>query len=154
MLPTKQLENWDPFREMESLSKRMNRLFDITGWNDEAGKELIERGDWCPSCDISETEKEYRIHAELPNVKKEDVHVTVENGILTIKGERREEKEEKDTKFHRRELSYGGFMRRFSLPEDCDEGKVDASFKNGMLNVAIAKAKAKTGKIKEIAING
>jgi HSP20 family protein len=148
------METWDPFREMESLSKRMNHLFELTGWDDEAGKEFLAKTDWCPSCNISETDKEFRIKAELPDVKKEDVHVTVDKGILTIQGERSEEKEEKEEKYHRRELSFGSFLRRFALPENCDENRVEANFKNGMLNVCIAKTKTKAAKTKEISING
>jgi len=154
MLPTRKMETWDPFREMESLSKRMNNLFELTGWDGETGKELLAKTDWCPSCNISETDKDFRIKAELPDVKKEDVHVTVDKGMLTIQGERREEKEEKEEKYHRRELSFGSFTRRFSLPENCDDHKVVARFKDGMLDVTIAKTKTRNDKVKEIAING
>ena len=104
-------ESWNPFREMEELSTRMNRLFSLSPWTGNGERELLATTDWAPSCDISETEKEYRVNAELPGVKKGDVHVTLENGVLTIQGERREEKEERGEKMHRRELSYGKFMR-------------------------------------------
>ena len=145
-------ESWDPFREMEELSTRMNRLFGMTRWG-EGGRELLATTDWAPSCDIRESDKEYCIHVELPNVKKPDVHVTLEGGVLTIQGERREEKEEKGIRYHRREMSYGKFMRRFTMPEDADEAKVDAVFKDGMLNVSIGKTKAKVAKSKEIAVH-
>lgn len=147
-------EAWDPFREMELLSDRMNRLFGAGNGNGE--HEALATTDWAPSCDISETDKEYRVHAELPNVKREDVRVTVDGGVLTIEGERREEmenKEEKDVKFHRRELFYGNFMRRFALPDDADESRVHATFKDGMLNVVIAKAKAKQDKAQVISVH-
>lgn len=146
-------EAWDPFREMEELSSRFNRLFGLNRWTGDGERELLATTDWSPSCDIVETEKEYRVRAELPNVKKENVHVTLEDGILTLQGERREEKEEKDIRFHRRELSYGNFVRRFTMPDDADESKVDASFKDGMLNVVITKTKARMPKAKEIAIH-
>jgi HSP20 family protein len=86
-------------------------------------------------------------------VNRDDVHVTLESGVLTIQGARHEEKEEKGIRYHRRELSYGNFLRRFTMPDDADESKVDASFKDGMLNVVVAKSKAKAGKIKEIAVH-
>jgi len=107
---------------------------------------------WAPSCNISETDSEYRVKAELPAVKKEDVRVTLENGILTIQGDRKEEKEEKGAKFHRRELVEGHFMRQFTMPDDADETKVDAKFKDGVLDIAIAKTKGKSAKSKEIAV--
>ena len=151
-------ESWNPFREMEDLSSRMNRLFNIapvglTPWGGNGERELLATTDWAPSCDIRESDKEYRVHAELPGIKREDVHVTLESGVLTIQGERREEKEDKGEKFHRRELSYGKFMRQFTMPEDGDESKVDATFKDGILNIVIAKSKTKTSKAKEIAVH-
>lgn len=146
-------KSWDPFRELEDLSDRMNRFFGLTRWPSVEEREALATTDWFPSCDISETDKEYRISAELPNVKKEDVHVTLDSGVLTIQGERREEKEEKGVKFHRRELSHGSFMRRFTMPDDADESSIDASFKDGMLNIVIAKSKAKQSKVKEISLH-
>lgn len=93
------------------------------------------------------------MHAELPKVNKGDARVTLENGILTIQGERREEKEEKGVKFQRREFSFGNFIRRFTMPDDADGSKVDATFKDGMLNIVIAKWKVKPSSVKEIAIH-
>lgn len=145
---------WDPFRELDELSSRFNRLFSLTPWQRGDGeKEALAITDWQPSCDISETDKEYRIRAELPNVKKDDVHVTLEAGVLTIQGERKEEKEEKGERYHRREMSYGTFMRRFTMPDDADEGKVDAKFKDGLLEVIISKSKEKIGKTREIEVH-
>lgn len=142
---------WRPFREME---ERMAGLLGRPWWSSQgAERETLATTDWAPSCDISETEDEYRISAELPNIEKDDVHVMLENGILTISGERREEKEEKDVKYHRRELSYGSFMRQFTMPEDADETKVDASFKDGLLKVTITKSKEKEKAAKEIAVH-
>lgn len=146
-------ETWNPFREMEDLSNRMSRLF---GWNragDLGQRETLATTDWAPACDISETEKEYRIHVELPHVKKDDVHVTLEEGTLTIQGERREQKEEKGVKFHRREMFFGKFMRQFSMPDDADESKVDASFDDGILVITIKKSSPKASKAKEISVH-
>lgn len=151
---TRRPDFWSPFREMEDLSQRMERAFGLTRRADNGEREALATTDWSPSCDISETDKEYCIHAELPNVKKDNVRVTVEDGVLTIQGERREEKEEKGAKFHRRELSYGNFVRRFTMPDDSDESKVEAAFKDGMLNVTIAKSKAKVAKSKQVEVRG
>lgn len=144
---------WDPFREFEHLSSRFNRLFGLARAGGDGERETLALTDWAPACNISETETEYRVQAELPSLKKEDVHVTLQDGVLTIRGERREEKEEKSVKFHRRELSYGSFVRRFSMPEDADQAKVDATFKDGMLSVVVGKTKAKPSTAKEIAIH-
>ena len=96
--------------------------------------------DWSPTVDISETDGEYLIKAELPEVKKDDVKVTLEDGILTIQGERRREKDEKTTKYHRVERSYGSFVRSFSLPDQVDENGVKAEYRDGMLNLRIPKS--------------
>ena len=104
--------------------------------------------DWTPTVDISETEAEYAIKAELPEVKKEDVKVTVEDGVLTIQGERKQEKEEKGKKYHRIERSYGRFVRSFTLPDTVDEGKVRAEYADGVLNLHLPKSeKAKPKQI-------
>ena len=104
--------------------------------------------EWAPLVDISEDDKEYVIKAELPEVKREDVKVTAEEGTLTISGERRFEKEEKGRKYHRVERSYGSFVRNFSLPDDASPAKVTAVFKDGVLTVHLAKTeKAKPQQI-------
>jgi len=104
------------------------------------GKENLTVADWMPTVDISETEGEYLIKAELPEVRKEDVKVTVENGVLTLQGERRQEKDEKGKRFHRVERSYGSFVRSFSLPESVDDGAVKAEYKDGVLNLHLPKS--------------
>ena len=95
--------------------------------------------EWAPLVDISEDDKEYLIKAELPEVKKENVKVTAEEGTLTITGERKFEKEEKNKKYHRVERAYGSFVRNFSLPDDANPGKVSAEFKDGVLKVHLTK---------------
>jgi HSP20 family protein len=133
------LVRWDPFRELEEMSERLNRVFTRPAMRTN-GKEQLTVADWVPTVDISESEGEYVIKAELPEVKKEDVKVTVENGVLTIQGERRQEKEEKGTKFHRVERSYGSFLRSFTLPESVDEAGVKAEYKDGVLNLRLPKS--------------
>jgi HSP20 family protein len=115
------------------------------------GKEALTVAQWSPLVDITEDAKEYLIKAELPDMKKEDVRLTVENGVLAISGERKFEKEEKGRKYHRIERAYGSFVRSFSLPEDADGSKVTADFKDGMLQVHLpksVKAKPKAIEIK------
>ena len=135
------LVRWDPFRELEEVSDRLNRMFARPAARTNGnGKETMIVADWTPSVDISETEGEYQIKAEIPDVKKEDVKVTLEDGVLTIQGERKHEKEEKGKKFHRIERSYGSFVRTFSLPDVIEEEKVKAEFKDGVLNLHLPKS--------------
>jgi HSP20 family protein len=101
---------------------------------------------WSPSVDISETGQEYLIRASLPAVKKEDVNVTVEDGMLTVSGERRQQQEQKDEKFHKIESFYGSFSRSFSLPEGTDAAAIRAESKDGVLTIHVPKAKAEARK--------
>lgn len=140
------LVKWDPFRELEDISSRLNRIFGRTTTRPEPDREMLATADWTPSVDISETDTAYLVKGEIPGVKKEDVRVTIQDSMLTIQGERKQEKEEKGKKFHRIERSYGSFVRSFRVPDDVDENKVKAEFKDGMINVTLpksAKAKAK-----------
>jgi len=139
------LVKWDPFRELEDVSNRLNHVFGRSLARSDTGQEMLAMADWTPSADISETNKAYLIKAEIPGINKEDVKVTLQDGMLTIQGERKMEKEEKDKKFHRIERSYGSFMRSFRVPDDADASAVKADFKDGILNVTLNKsAKAKT----------
>jgi HSP20 family protein len=131
------LTRWEPFREMEDLQNRLSTLFGRTPVRRGNGKESITLTEWTPLADITEDDREYVIKAELPELKKEDVKVTVENGVLTISGERKFEKEEK--KYHRVERGYGSFVRTFALPEDADAEKIKAAFNQGMLEVCLPK---------------
>lgn len=120
-------------REMESLFGRQALL---PGPEEEESMAAVQ---WAPPVDVSEDEKEFLIKAELPEMKKEDVKVFVENGSLVISGERRAEKEEKGKKFHRVERSYGSFLRRFALPDGINPEKVSAECKDGLLLVHLPK---------------
>jgi HSP20 family protein len=130
------LVKWDPWREIEDMFDRYTRA---VGWPKGGGQEVATTGAWSPRVDISETDKAFVIKAEIPEVKKEDVKVTIDNGVLSISGERKQEKEEKGKQFHRIERYYGSFHRSFTLPENVSEAKVKATFKDGMLNLEIPK---------------
>lgn len=146
------LVKWDPFRELEEVSNHLNRIFGRTPARAETGHEMLAMADWTPSVDISETDTAYLIKAEIPGVKKEDIKVTIQDGMVTIQGERKMEKEEKDKKFHRIERSYGSFMRSFSVPEDVEEGDVKAEFKDGMINVTLPKSGKPKAKSIEVSV--
>ena len=131
---------WEPMREIEDMFDRYTRAMGSMGWPLQRGQELVKTADWTPRVDISETDKEFAIKAEIPDVQKEDVKVSVDNGVVTIQGERKQEKEEKGKKFHRVERYYGSFVRSFTLPDNIDEANIKASFKDGMLNLQIPKS--------------
>jgi len=146
------LVRWDPFRELEEMSDRLNRMISRPAVPAKNGKEALTVADWTPTVDISETEGEYQIKAEIPEVKKEDVKVTLEDGVLTIQGERKQEKEEKEKKYHRVERSYGSFVRSFTLPDLVDEEKVKAEFKDGILNLHLPKSEKAKPKAIEVKV--
>jgi HSP20 family protein len=133
------LVRWDPFRELEGMQSRLNRLFGDPPLS-RAGGDGMSFSGWSPAVDVQETDNEYVIKADLPDVKKEDVKVELLDGALTIEGERQQEKEEKGKKFHKIEREYGKFLRRFALPTEVDPSKVQAEFKNGVLNVHLPKS--------------
>jgi HSP20 family protein len=145
------LMRWVPFRELEEVSDRLNRMFPRPATRTN-GKETMIVADWTPTVDISETDGEYQIKAEIPDVKKEDVKVTLEDGVLTIQGERKQEKEEKGKKYHRVERSYGSFVRSFSLPDVIDEEKVKAEFKDGVLSLHLPKSEKAKPKAIEVKV--
>ena len=147
------LVRWNPSRELEDMSDRLNRMFNRQALPQMNAKETMVVADWVPSVDVSETDGEYQIKAEIPDVKKEDVKVTLEDGVLTIQGERKQEKEEKGKKYHRVECSYGSFVRSFTLPDLVDEEKVKAEFKDGVLNLKLPKSEKAKPKAIEVKVS-
>jgi HSP20 family protein len=141
---------WNPVRELESLQSRLSNILDIPQVFGNGRKESLTIAEWSPSVDIIENESEYVIKAELPEINKKDVKVTVQNGLLTLSGERKFEKEEKGKKYHRIERSYGSFIRSFDLPDDADSEHVDAKFTEGMLTIHVNKSKAAAAKEIEV----
>ena len=145
--------NRDPFASFRS---EFDRLFeDFFGDASPATREGVPAGQaLAPRLDIAESEKAFTISAELPGVDEKDLDVTVADGLLTIRGEKRSEAEEKDEakNFHRVERSYGLYERRLTLPQDADQSKIDADFRNGVLTVTIPKSKAASEAVRKIAI--
>ena len=130
------MTRFDPFRDLAVLQDRMNRLF-----NDSYGQRqedhMLNRGTWTPAVDIYETDGALVVKAELPDLRREDVDVSVENNTLSIRGERKLDSEIKQESFHRIERAYGSFVRTFSLPNTVDTGKIAAEYKNGVLTVKL-----------------
>jgi HSP20 family protein len=131
---------WDPLRELEEMRNRFFPVLDrrLPMLRSEP-KEWFTPTEWMPPVDIEEDDREYLLKVELPGMKKEDVNLKVEGGTLSISGERKAEKEEKDKKHHRIERSYGAFVRSFALPEAVLTKKVSAEFKDGVLLVHLPK---------------
>ena len=146
------LVHWDPFSEMNrAFNRLLPQMFGSSprlAWSGDGGPKF----EWSPSADISETDKEYLVRAELPAVKKEDVKVTVDRGMITIEGERKQEKEDKNEKFHRVERFYGSFSRSFSLPESVDTKSIRCESKDGVLTVHIPKMETEKRKAIEIKV--
>ena len=146
------LTRWNPLRELEEFQNRILGAFNPDSSRRSNGQESLTLAEWMPVVDIAEDENEYLITAELPEVKKEDVKVTVENGVLTITGERKFEKQE-NKKYHRIERCYGSFARIFALPDNGDSAKVIAEFKDGVLKVRVDKSEAARPKHIEVKVS-
>lgn len=147
------LTRWNPFKEMDELNRRLTSFFALSPTRPGDGKESMILAEWAPLVDITEDEKEYLIKAELPEVRKEDVKVTVENRVLSVTGERRLEKEEKDKKYHRIERAYGSFTRSFTVPDDADDSKVSAEFRDGVLTLRLPKNEKARPKSVEVKVS-
>jgi HSP20 family protein len=145
------LIRWDPFAEVNTLFDRLAGG-QLGRWPYLALPGNGKKPQWAPSADISETDKEYLIRAELPAVKKEDVQVTLDDGVITIKGERKQSREDKNEKFHRVESFYGSFERSFSLPDNVHADAIRCESKDGVLSVHIPKSEASKQKPKQIAV--
>jgi HSP20 family protein len=146
------LITWNQLREMEE-QNRLNRF--VAGFPNRVGSGEIHSlkvADWSPEIDISQDDHEYLLKADLPEMKKDDVRVTVEDGILCVSGERKGEKEDQKRKFHRIERSLGNFRRSFTLPEDADSKKVTAEFRDGVLKVHLPTAPIPKSKAIEVKV--
>lgn len=144
-----ELTPWRPF-EFDRIRREMDRLWDSFLEGRPVRRTEDER-EWLPSVDVSETKNDLVIRAELPGLDSKDIDISMNNGFLTIKGEKKNEKEEKDENYHLIERSYGSFIRSIRLPREVQSDKITASFKNGVLKITLPKseeAKKKEIKIK------
>ncbi len=130
------LVRWDPFRELTTISDRLNRMLgdELRGSQDDAF------GAWVPAVDVFEKGETLVIRAELPGVRREEIDVRIENGTLMLRGERRREEEIREGAAYRLERIYGRFSRSFALPTTVDASKISATFKDGVLEIAVPKA--------------
>jgi HSP20 family protein len=140
------ITRWDPFRELAQLQNRVNRLFQEASINQDEG---LNTASFVPPVDIYETEQNIVLKLEVPGVDQKDLDIRIENQTITIRGERKFEKEVKEENFHRVERRYGSFQRSFSLPNTVNPEQVTADYDNGVLKVTLAKrAEAKPKQIK------
>jgi HSP20 family protein len=130
------MTRFDPFRDLAVLQERMNRLFtdSVQGRGDES---MLNRGAWTPAVDIYEIDGALVLKAELPDVRREDIDLNVENHTLTLRGERKLDEQIRQEQFHRVERTYGAFVRQFSLPTTVDAAKIAAEYKHGVLTVTL-----------------
>ncbi len=145
----RELTPWKPF-EFDRLKKEMDRVWD-SFFEGRPGRRSREEGEWLPSLDVAETKGDLVVRAELPGMDPKDIDISLNEGVLTIRGEKKQEKEEKEEGYHLIERSYGSFTRSIRLPKEVQSEKIEASFKNGILKVVLPKseeAKKKEIKIK------
>jgi HSP20 family protein len=140
---------WDPFRDLVTLREKMNRLFEEAYSARGEERDLVSSS-WAPSVDIYETEQELVMTAEVPGIEDKDIEIKIEDSTLTIKGERKFEKETQEENYHRIERAYGSFYRSFSLPPYIDQDKIEAEQEHGVLKITMPKrheSKPKTVKV-------
>ena len=143
---------FDPFRELRSLNDEMNRLFTAVPASADRGE--FARGAWSPNVDIYEDQNRLIVEAELPGMNREDFEVSVENNVLTLKGERKFEKKTEGDNYHRVERAYGSFTRQFTLPQTITAEGATADFENGVLRVALPKREETKARKIEITASG
>jgi HSP20 family protein len=146
------LTKWDPFKDLVTLQDRMNRLFDESVRNVRPGDEALSSAIWSPAVDIYETEDQVVVKAELPEVNQKEIDVQIENNTLTIRGERKFNKETKKENFHRIERAYGSFSRSFTLPSTIDQEAIHADYKDGILKISMPKREETKPKQIKVAI--
>ena len=144
------IARFDPFRDLAVLQDRMNRLFNDSVSGRGREDDLMNRGTWTPAVDIYEEDGGLVLKAEVPDISRDDIDVSVENNTLTLRGERKLANEIKQENFHRIERAYGTFVRQFALPPTVDSAKIAADYKDGVLTVKLPmreEAKPRTVKV-------
>jgi HSP20 family protein len=140
---------WDPFRELTALQSEVNRLFSRVG-----GGDVAERQSWIPSVDVVETKDAITLKAELAGMDPNDIHLEIEDNVLTVSGERRFQEEVDEDKYYRIERRYGSFSRSIALPQGADAERIDAEYENGVLVVTVPKVEAVKPKRITVGVKG
>ena len=131
---------WNPGNDLFGTHREMSKMMDRFFSPDLFGEMMFNSSGWLPGMDVAEDKDKFTVNVELPGLSKDDVNITFKEGVLTIEGERKKENDKKDADFHIVERSYGKFRRSFSLPVPVKENKIDATFKEGVLTIALPKA--------------
>ena len=151
------LVKWNPAKELLDFEREFSRMFNSLssrfGLGSRRDDDEYENAVWMPMTDITETDDKYVINLDIPGVSKKDVKISYANGELSISGERKHEKEDKDTRYHRVERAYGKFYRSFNLPKEIVEDKIDAQYKDGALMITVPKSEKAKPKELEIKVN-
>ena len=154
--PSKDLELWNrefPVpRALDRLQREMNRAFDDFFRGDLVSSETFFNQSWSPAVDISESKDSYVIHAELPGVKKDEVKITMQDNIVTIRGEKKAENEKKEENYHRVERTYGMFERSFTLPGPVKNENIEAKFDDGVLSIVLPKTEEAREKVIDVKV--
>jgi HSP20 family protein len=145
------ITRWEPFRELANLQHRVNNL--LQDYRGPQNEELLSSGSFLPAVDILENEHDFVLKLEVPGIDQKDVQITLENNTLTVRGERKIEKDEKQENFRRVERSYGSFVRTFALPNTIDAENVNAEYHDGILKIRLAKKQEAKPKQIKIGIN-
>jgi len=146
------LVRWRPVRNIINLQDEVNRMFE--SFFEKSSHSMEDGGLWAPATDVSETRGDVVVSVELPGMKKDEIKITVQDNILTIQGEKKQEKEEKDSNYHRLERAYGFFSRSFTLPTTIKADQIKASYEQGVLKVSLPKAEEAKPKEIPISVNG
>lgn len=153
------LIRWNPARELAAfptdvmdMQREINRIFENFFKGGLTEDSTLGTSVWTPSVDVAERDDDFQVKVELPGVNKEDVKITMQDNILTIRGEKKQEKETKNSQFHRIERSYGAFQRSFTLPMKVKQDKIDASYKDGILTISLPKAEEAKAKQIEVKV--
>lgn len=153
---TMTLVKWNPSKELLNVEREFNKLFNTFnrrfGFDDRATNEELENAVWSPLTDIAENKDQYILKMDLPGVSKENLKLSYSDGELIINGERKQEKEDKDSKYHRIERTYGKYFRSFSLPQTIQADKINAEFNDGQLTVTVPKSEEAKPKELEIKV--
>ena len=154
--PTQEMTRWDrefpAFRGIHSLQNDMNRIFDEFFRGDFLGNNTLFTRDWNPAVDVVENKDNYVLNAELPGMNKDDVKITLENNVLTIRGEKKNEFEKKEGNYHRVERNYGSFERSFTIPGTVKADNIDAEYKDGVLTLTLPKAEEAKPKMIDVKV--
>ena len=137
--PTRGLTPWNPFRELEDMERRFGEIFGRSILPSTWRRLPAEQMAWAPNIDVFEKDDKFVIKAEIPGMKEDDIHVSVEGDILTIRGEKKTETEVKEEDYYHCERSYGSFLRSVALPSTVDASKIDADYEDGVLEVTLSK---------------